>query len=106
MGPRSDERGKVLSFRQPPPSPALQWGRVRMNAASEIAPLLMLGVTALQWGRVRMNAESWARWCAEARPGIASMGPRSDERGKEKKQSPATNPTPLQWGRVRMNAES
>ena len=58
MGPRSHERGNLLSYR-----------------------LLLLSLKLLQWGRVLMNAETkrWRKYRLRRR--LASMGPRSHERG-------------------------
>ena len=60
----------------------------------------------LQWGRVRVNAESL--WQGDGNDGstIASMGPRSCERGKLAFCSQRPVSELLQWGRVRVNAES
>ena len=81
MGPRSDERGNVAPQRRHAMGLLLQWGRVRMNAEmSEILEDILTDIE-LQWGRVRMNAEIiFAAFDAPAHR-LASMGPRSDERG-------------------------
>src|SRR6516225_7237592 len=89
--------------------PTLQWGRARMSAEMPLIPDTWSPIRGwLQWGRARMSAEMW-RWCvrgafggwlqwgrarmsAEIRPTlrqarrspIASMGPRSDERGNQR----------------------
>ena len=60
----------------------------------------------LQWGRVRMNAESSPSFIASPPDASASMGPRSDERGKpDTTDEQIEAMVSLQWGRVRMNAE-
>src|SRR5581483_5594542 len=107
MGPRSDERGNQPMQLSASGSFKLQWGRARMSA--EICGSCAVAATAskLQWGRARMSAEiqsklhagngqfelQWGRarmsaeidgmTPAEVEREIASMGPRSDERGNE-----------------------
>jgi len=83
----------------------LQWGRVRMNAEICWRFALEPPIAELQWGRVRMNAEIM-RLASGAVIGIlASMGPRSDERGNVRAIIDYYRDQSLQWGRVRMNAE-
>ena len=60
----------------------LQWGRVRANAERRCGFSTGAFRRTLQWGRVRANAESCGPvGGSDARP-VASMGPRSCERGK------------------------
>ncbi len=130
MGPRSIERGKSRVFRRWK-QPVLQWGRVQSNA--ERSKLLSMSqfTGRLQWGRVQSNAESKLNKClrssnrqlqwgrvqsnAERKLGafkllfdvVASMGPRSIERGKHAVNvSSKSMAIVLQWGRVQSNAES
>src|SRR5579884_1221834 len=107
MGPRSNDRGNEIWKKSVVPAWKLQWGRDQMIA--EICkPLSALhSVFPLQWGRDQMIAEisrrirhlvisaelQWGRdqmiaeicWVASAIPAspIASMGPRSNDRGNE-----------------------
>jgi hypothetical protein len=60
----------------------------------------------LQWGRVLMNAEGERMESAVFPPAVASMGPRSYERGREIGFLVTSSASMmLQWGRVLMNAE-
>ena len=61
--------------------PSLQWGRVLTNAESPLRGLEAGGPTLLQWGRVLTNAESVRQQTLRVRDEVASMGPRSYERG-------------------------
>ena len=77
-----------------------------MNAESRSARAGPNFRKRLQWGRVRMNAERQRRMAEVDRGLFASMGPRSDERGKALGAMAASvRVVALQWGRVRMNAE-
>ena len=129
MGPRSHERGKTQSeiwwtwqharlqwgrvlmnaekhggtFLWGRPITTLQWGRVLMNA--ENLPLARpetarKGTSSLQWGRVLMNAENNLRNAAVSESRLASMGPRSHERGNAFARKPIIpgNFTLLQMG--------
>ena len=83
MGPRSHERGNILSHPAvADPTDALQWGRVLMNAETNDLSDVGGGDTMLQWGRVLMNAETLLS------------------------KFEATKDMSLQWGRVLMNAET
>ncbi len=59
----------------------------------------------LQWGRARMSAEMYDVASPQEKQSLASMGPRSDERGNGAKPQTARAVLPLQWGRARMSAE-
>ncbi len=60
----------------------------------------------LQWGRARMSAEILSCDWVIGSDWIASMGPRSDERGNNAPIAAGwTNRSRLQWGRARMSAE-
>ena len=83
----------------------LQWGRVRMNAEIFDARGRPRWRGVLQWGRVRMNAEISSVGPEDRLPAVASMGPRSDERGNQAGALETELAEALQWGRVRMNAE-
>ncbi len=60
----------------------LQWGRVRKNAEGIRGALEFLDDALLQWGRVRKNAEGWDWDRRISGFQTASMGPRSEERGR------------------------
>ena len=109
MGPRSDERGEKM----PLPGDVrvallLQWGRALMSAESvRLSTRSMRTVIALQWGRALMSAERCLFHVhRQLRLGLASMGPRSDERGEKLGRMVAIPPGELlQWGRALMSAE-
>ncbi len=82
MGPRSDERGRSVPMVRSSRLFWLQWGRVLMNAEGGLLNLYCSERGSLQWGRVLMNAEGHPRRCRRATRTRASMGPRSDERGR------------------------
>src|SRR3989304_5962703 len=85
MGPRSCERGKLASIPTSRPySSGLQWGRVRVNAERLAVLWTRLSKNMLQWGRVRVNAERPRSGTGDQEVLVASMGPRSCERGKHK----------------------
>ena len=82
MGPRSYERGIVIIEHTTPNVVAvLQWGRVLTNAESAVGGYALAGAAWLQWGRVLTNAESRNAALGGYAVDIASMGPRSYERG-------------------------
>ena len=105
MGPRSEERGNGTSGRTPPPQWPLQWGRARKNAETvrqaghhrhngrfngaalgrtrKLDDMICRGCghIALQWGRARKNAETDREKGGDMSRHLASMGPRSEERG-------------------------
>src|SRR5271157_2546474 len=81
MGPRSRERGNagwagprtVLGW--------LQWGRAHVSAEMVKVFAICTRLSGLQWGRAHVSAEM-KRWVRKLRrDGVASMGPRSRERG-------------------------
>ncbi len=109
MVPRSDERGRLARKTYGTLGKVLQWCRALMSAEGVIVASLPLRPMAmLQWCRALMSAEGCVpgsrnglfiplQWCralmsAEGPPlaagsqprGIASMVPRSDERGRER----------------------
>ena len=68
----------------------LQWGRVLMNAETDLWVDGRLRGKVLQWGRVLMNAGHLSfGGCSD---GIASMGPRSHERGNRTVTARCTRP--------------
>ncbi len=107
----------------------LQWGRVRKNAEggrcrrccervsgfngaafgrTRKVDLVMqpsMSETLLQWGRVRKNAEGFHEFVEVLGDRRASMGPRSEERGRATNRALRISGAWLQWGRVRKNAE-
>ena len=106
MGPRSVERGKVphqscadwvaslqwgrvllnaernAMLPRSKPRKTLQWGRVLLNAESFVGLVDEHLEPSLQWGRVLLNAERRECLTPVHRTELASMGPRSVERGK------------------------
>ncbi len=81
MGPRSDERGNVVRPSTHTHCPALQWGRAPMSAEIINRPQGSTITFVLQWGRAPMSAEIPGVPALHSGHGVASMGPRSDERG-------------------------
>src|SRR5665213_1981700 len=59
----------------------------------------------LQWGRVQMSAEVVLASVYHRIKRVASMGPRSDERGSSVGYRSLASAGLLQWGRVQMSAE-
>ena len=86
----------------------LQWGRVLMNAETRCPEVQHTEAFMLQWGRVLMNAETRSDQEAGSGTQVASMGPRSHERGNERVDRVTGQDLGalLQWGRVLMNAET
>src|SRR5579885_1360100 len=106
MGPRSDERGNQPMQLSASGSFKLQWGRARTSAEMVLLQFPGLALLGLQWGRARMSAEIDGMTPAEVEREIASMGPRSDERGNELLVLDHRKDfAELQWGRARMSAE-
>ena len=79
-----------------------------MNAETRFGQRLIGPGAQLQWGRVLMNAETHSLWLTSsgARVALASMGPRSHERGNPTTLLAGCDSGWLQWGRVLMNAET
>ena len=78
-----------------------------MNAETRVLEFRRRRDEMLQWGRVLMNAETWYLNLRTPRVRIASMGPRSHERGNIPPLWLGSRPCgSLQWGRVLMNAET
>ena len=73
----------------------LQWGRAPMSAerVKVVTNQKELEAALLQWGRAPMSAESRRRDLRRRIQDEASMGPRSDERGKSgrARRSPGTD---------------
>ncbi len=82
MGPRSDERGNggggvdITGG-----ADRLQWGRALMSAEMTSEDGTCWRLYLLQWGRALMSAEMMSRSARRQQRSLASMGPRSDERG-------------------------
>ena len=86
---------------------ALQWGRARSTAETVIDPKYFAVQAALQWGRALSSAETYPGQYAKAwREWIASMGPRSFDRGNPVELECAGASEGLQWGRGRSTAET
>ncbi len=106
MGPRSDDRGNERRNAVPGSLVGLQWGRDRMIAEMTCKTEHRFGSGWLQWGRDRMIAEIWLRCNPRVIPvAVASMGPRSDDRGNDRVKAGIRRKSLLQWGRDRMIAE-
>ncbi len=85
MEPRSFERGKTASWHGPAVFVELQWSRVRLNAERPVTRRVPEYDVRLQWSRVRLNAESPLSIAKTPPKFLASMEPRSFERGKKGK---------------------
>jgi len=108
MGPRSDVRGNPYVVIVDPNGniQQLQWGRAPMSAEIYPRPLPLRLLAQLQWGRAPMSAE--IRFILEypCDQAVASMGPRSDERGNSARTNCLCRAhSLLQWGRAPMSAE-
>src|SRR6184192_4211844 len=84
MGPRSGERGNLrlhqLFQRQ---TRKLQWGRALVSAEIQRAAGNSAASARLQWGRALVSAEIIDKLELASAPRLASMGPRSGERGNQ-----------------------
>ena len=87
MGPRSGERGnKRVSSKDALRSNRLQWGHVQVNVETLRGRARAdNGGGGLQWGHVQVNVETNAT-AAAVQAALASMGPRSGERGNSGRQ--------------------
>ena len=63
----------------------LQWGRGHVTAERETRQVPDGKGGTLQWGRGHVTAESTAKTYAPAHAGMASMGPRSCNRGEDRR---------------------
>src|ERR1035438_5386399 len=130
MGPRSIDRGITDHFARGFSSPhGLQWGRDQLIAEFAYRPFREPVSCQLQWGRDQLIAELGLRRGALLPCQLASMGPRSIDRGivagaKPPRASPVASMGPrsidrgidlvarycgllikLQWGRDQLIAE-
>ena len=107
MEPRSDDRGELLSARRAPYSVVtLQWSRGRMTAERPSTTAETNPLNVLQWSRGRMTAERRTTTPMRYSLTIASMEPRSDDRGEFRRHRASGKVTEqLQWSRGRMTAE-
>ena len=99
MGPRSLDRGKKSSCISSSVPKVLQWGRDLWIAERANARTVSAEKTALQWGRDLWIAERKRGTPGKTFLGIASMGPRSLDRGKINRPGHAIVEVLLQWGR-------
>jgi len=61
----------------------------------------------LQWGRAHVSAETAQSGAGFEGAGLASMGPRSRERGNSvQKRVESSKQAALQWGRAHVSAET
>src|SRR5690348_2448663 len=82
MGPRSGDRGNIAyhtGMRRG--EVLLQWGRDQVIAEMHVPALDATSVASLQWGRDQVIAEIAGRGEGRDEGRIASMGPRSGDRG-------------------------
>ena len=82
MGPRSADRGKPAGLISSGSRVTLQWGRGQLTAERQNAHDLLKFLAALQWGRGQLTAERREPLDDVLDPEVASMGPRSADRGK------------------------
>jgi len=59
----------------------LQWGRAHVSAETLFFSTDVVGVASLQWGRAHVSAETNDLDAELVKQKLASMGPRSRERG-------------------------
>src|SRR5439155_10979539 len=83
MGPRSADRGNLSKPFRRKSRPTLQWGRDQLIAEMPDRPQLPLVQWRLQWGRDQLIAEMIDPLLTLPGIVIASMGPRSADRGNK-----------------------
>ncbi len=84
IGPRSNDRGKMLAHRDELALVELQLGRGRTTAESEAGKVWRCGIRVLQLGRGRTTAERFSLSTVLGQGNQASIGPRSNDRGKSR----------------------
>src|SRR5579883_1261382 len=82
MGPRSAERGKEANVQKTNQEKMLQWGHAQLSVESGNAVRDQQLEQQLQWGHAQLSVESSSRNFDLGLSPVASMGPRSAERGK------------------------
>ena len=107
MGPRSADRGNAcLQPSRPSRADRLQWGRDQLIAEMRLRSPHAATDHALQWGRDQLIAEISRVRSAISEPCIASMGPRSADRGNVARARAGKRIVwRLQWGRDQLIAE-
>src|SRR5260221_72179 len=107
MGPRSWDRGEWgMLARMKIAAEKLQWGRGLGTAESSPNYARQFPDDPLQWGRGLGTAESFRAAFLREEFGLASMGPRSWDRGEPApKQRKRNKRWKLQWGRGLGTAE-
>ena len=106
MGPRSRDRGRHEPHANPSATIRLQWGRGHVTA--EGPGRYHQGRARhwwLQWGRGHVTAEGKDPWDILDPIVLASMGPRSRDRGRGVLHSDIVMFATLQWGRGHVTAE-
>ena len=73
----------LLGFPLTSVTAVLQWSRGQMTAESKQMMVQPRAVSALQWSRGRMTAERQDRDGDRPHERLASMEPRSDDRGED-----------------------
>src|SRR5260221_305161 len=108
MGPRAWDRGERMKMLQScSTNSRLQWSRGLGTAESSDSSSLNRASNVLQWGRGLGTAERMTTAAETPPPKLASMGPRSWDRGELTAARNTPEATgPLQWGRGLGTAES
>src|ERR1700674_3880254 len=108
MGPRSFERGNAVDHPDADVAELLQWGRAHSSAEIRCAPAKRDENAERSFnGAALIRARKSATIAARGKPNIiASMGPRSFERGNSPELGPdKLHCVGLQWGRAHSSAE-
>ena len=106
MGPRSIDRGNnVRAAVAALTATALQWGRDQLIAEMGRGQGFQRISVGLQWGRDQLIAEIRHRDTPGGVPALASMGPRSIDRGNLRLRPGIEQGNGLQWGRDQLIAE-
>ena len=83
----------------------LQWGRYQLIAELAASTGVLVGPLTLQWGRDQLIAELHRHGSQCEGTRVASMGPRSIDRGTPGDEAQAGDSQLLQWGRDQLIAE-
>src|SRR2546423_1819256 len=107
MEPRSCERGNIIDGKRKGMNCGLQWSEVPANVENISAPAIGRIVGPLQWGHVSANVETGRDRRHRPHCQLASMEPRSCERGNQVDAvSGAVEALTLQWSHVPANVET
>src|SRR5579883_945866 len=106
MGPRSGDRGNLrIHQSRIRLTSSLQWGRDLVIAEILGSSRSSWNTNQLQWGRDLVIAEINKYADVLTLPNLASMGPRSGDRGNERSSTEHAVCRLLQWGRDLVIAE-